>query len=75
MERDIKSRIIEKIKKNRISTTEVADCMNKTGVLEDARAVNRGHFAVGTVKWVYAYNESNWSIHEQVRDVKENEIV
>ena len=75
MERDIKSRIIEKIKKNRISTTEVADCINKTDVLEDARAVNRGHFAVGTVKWVYAYNESNWSIHEQVRDVKENEIV
>lgn len=68
-------KIIELIRKNRISTTEVADCLNKSGVLKDAHAVNRGHFAVGKVRWVYGYNESNWSIHEQVRDVSEGEIV
>lgn len=72
---DVKRKIIKKIKKNRISTTEIADCMGKTGVLKDANAVNRGHFAVGNVKWIYAYNESNWSIHEQAREIEEGDIV
>lgn len=71
----IKGEIISKIKSNRISTTEVADCLGKTGVLENANAVNRGHFAVGNVKWIYGYNESNWSIHEQARDVQEGDVV
>ena len=33
---DIKKEIIDKIRKNRISTTEVADCLGKAGFL-------RGH--------------------------------
>lgn len=72
---EIKEKIIKKIKQNRISTTEVADCLGKTGVLENSHAVNRGHFAVGNVKWIYAYDESNWSIHEQARDVQEGDVV
>lgn len=71
----IQNKIIEKIKHNRISTTEVADCLGKTGVIENAFAVNRGHFAVGNVKWVYAYDESNWSIHEQSREVQPGDVV
>ena len=71
----IKEQIIEKIRCNRISTTEVADCLGKTGVFSNSYTVNRGHFAVGNVKWVYAYNESNWSIHEQVRDVQKGDVV
>ena len=54
---DIKKEIIDKIRKNRISTTEVADCLGKAGLFEGAHIVNRGHFAVGNVKWIYAYNE------------------
>lgn len=72
---EIKEKIIKKIKQNRISTTEVADCLGKIGVLENSHAVNRGHFAVGNVKWIYAYDESNWSIHEQARDVQEGDVV
>ena len=49
---DIKNEIIRKIRMNRISTTEVADCLGKTGVFKDSHAVNRGHFAVGNVKWM-----------------------
>ena len=71
----IKERIINLIKTNRISTTEVADCLGKKGLLENARPINRGMFRVGNVKWVYAYNESNWSVHEQVRDVEKDDIV
>jgi regulator of RNase E activity RraA len=70
-----KDAIIELIIQNRISTTEVADCMNKTGALEDIHSINKQKFAVGPVKWVYGYNDSNWEIHEQLRDVKKGDIV
>lgn len=72
---DISDKIIEYIKTNRVSTTEVADCLGKTGVLPDIMPVNRQLFAVGKVKWVYAYNESNWDVHEQIRDVEKGDIV
>ena len=71
----IRKEIIEYIQKNKVSTTEVADCLNKSGALPGVKAVNRRHFAVGPIKWVYAYNSSNWSVHEQIRDVKKGEIV
>ena len=71
----IKEDMIDLIKKNRISTTEVADCLGKTGAIRDCHAVNRRHFIVGNVKWIYAYDETNWPVHEQARDVKEGDIV
>ena len=66
MVNDVKKRIIEKIRHNRISTEEIADIMGKKGLFENAFPVNRGHFAVGNIKWIYAYNESNWSIHGEL---------
>lgn len=72
---NITEKIIDYIQTNKVSTTEVADCLGKTGVLPDIYPVNRGQFRVGRVKWVYAYNESNWDVHEQVRDVQKGEIV
>ena len=71
----VKQRIIEYIKRNRVSSTEVADCLGKSGAIEGVQAVNRGHFAVGPVRYVYAHSESNWSIHEQIRDVQSGEVV
>lgn len=71
----IKQRIIEYVKRNRVSSTEVADCLGKTGAIEGVSAVNRGHFAVGPVRYVYAHSETNWPIHEQVRDVQPGEVV
>lgn len=72
---DVRKRIIDFIKRNRVSSTEVADCLGKTGAIEGVQPVNRGHFAVGPVRYVYAHSESNWSIHEQVRDVQPGEVV
>jgi len=68
-------KIINYIKRNRVSTTEVADCMNKSGALKDIKAVNQGQFVVGRIKYIYAHSESNWSVHEQARDVSENDLV
>ena len=72
---EIREKIIEYIKTNKVSTTEVADCLGKSGVIDDIYPINRRKFAVGNVKWVYAYNESNWDVHEQVREIEEGDIV
>lgn len=69
------NKIIDYINRNRVSSTEVADCLNKTGCLPNVLPVNRGHFRVGKVTWVYAYDESNWPIHKQIEDIPENTIV
>jgi regulator of RNase E activity RraA len=71
----ITDKIINFIKRNRVSTTEVADCLGKTGAIPETIAVNRGLHCVGRVRYIFGYNESNWSIHEQARDAEENEIV
>lgn len=71
----MKDEIIDYIQRNRVSTTEVADCLNKSGAIEGVMPINRGHFRVGTVKWVYAYGESNWDVHEQVIDTQKDDVV
>ena len=71
----MKAKIIDFIRRNRVSTTEVADCLGKSGVLENVLPINRGHFKVGNIKWVYAYAESNWDVHEQIISTEENDIV
>ena len=49
---DIREKIIDYIDTNKVSTTEVADCLGKKGVLEDIMPVNVGQFCVGKIKWV-----------------------
>lgn len=71
----MKAKIIDYIRRNRVSTTEVADCLGKSGALPNVMPINRGHFKVGSVKWVYACDNSNYPVHEQIRDTKEGEIV
>lgn len=75
MEKTIKERIIDYIRRNRVSTTEVADCLGKTGALENVMPINRGHFKVGNVKWVVANNESNWNVHKMIIDTQEGDVV
>jgi 4-hydroxy-4-methyl-2-oxoglutarate aldolase len=73
--KSLTERIIDKIQRNRISSTEIADCLDKSGALPRVMPINRGHHRVGPVFWTYAYNESNWELHEQVREAPENSIV
>lgn len=75
MEENMQEAIINYIKRNRVSTTEVADCLGKQGALDGVFPVNRGMHRVGSVKYVYGFSESNWSIHEQIRDVKKDDVV
>ena len=75
--KDIYTQIIEKIKENEISTTEIGDCLNKDKncLLKDVKSLNRGHFRVGRVFLAYAYNESNWELHEQIQSVQKGDVL
>lgn len=65
---DITKQVINLIEANRISSTEVADVLGKTGQLEGVQILNRGHFKAGEVVFVYAINNSNYELHKQLAD-------
>lgn len=72
---NIKDVIVDYLTRNRISTTEVADALGKRGALSGVMPINSGHYKAGVIKWVYAYDESNWSVHEQIQNIEEDKIV
>jgi len=72
---NIKEKIIDFCKKNRVSTTEVADALGKTGVFEGSQALNLGRYEVGSVRCIFTANGSNYDVHKQIRSVEEGEIV
>lgn len=72
---NIREQIIDYLNRNRVSTTEVTDCLEKAGVVEGIMPITRGKYIAGNVEWIYAINESNWTIHEQIADMEENKIV
>lgn len=72
---NIEQQIIETILRNRISTTEVADCLGKTGAVAGVSILNHGQFRVGPVRYVYAWNKSNWEFHEQIEAVQPGEVI
>lgn len=67
--------IIDYLVRNRVSTTEVADCLGKSGAIKGIVPVNKGHYVAGIIKWIYASYESNWKLHEQISDIEENRII
>lgn len=69
------SAIIEYCTSNRVSTTEVADALGKSGVLKGVKPINPDHFCVGKVRTIFAAHNSNYSVHEQIREVKKGEVV
>ncbi|MEZ5173287.1 MAG: RraA family protein [Bacteroidia bacterium] len=69
------NRIIQTIRKNRISTVEVADALGKKGVIDGISPVCTGKFVVGRVQYIYGHSESNWPIHEQGEKLREGGIL
>lgn len=73
---NLRDDIIKLIESNKISTTEVADVLGKTGAVKSILPVNPRHFKVGEVVFVYAYQSSNWDVHEQISHIDcEDKIV
>lgn len=65
---DFLKQAIELIEANKISTTEVADVLGKTGQIEGVHALIQGVFKAGEVKMVYAINNSNYEVHKQLAE-------
>lgn len=63
---EIKEKIINYIRTNRVSATEVADCLGKSGTLEGVLPLNPHHFVVGEIQYLYAIGDSNWTVHEEL---------
>src|SRR3989338_3888309 len=70
-----KDKILEYCIANRVSTTEVADALGKTGVLPKVQPINFNQFRVGPVRTIFTANNSNYAVHEQIRDVQKGEVV
>lgn len=69
-----KKEIIEFIRRNRVSTTEVADALGKSGVIPRVAPLTPDLFEVGSVRCIFTANDSNYALHEQIREIKEGEI-
>lgn len=67
--------IIAFIKENRVSTTEVADCLGKSGVIPGVLPLNTGDYSVGVVRWLFAYAQSNWDLHKQIENIEKDKII
>ena len=72
---NISEKIIELIESNRISSTEVADALDKTGVISGLEPINPSRYVAGKVHYVYAHDESNWPLHVQIQDIPDNCIL
>lgn len=70
-----KEQIIEFLRSNQMSTEEVSDAMGKIGALDSIAPIKSNHYMVGEVQYVYAHDDSNWSIHEQIRDIESGKIL
>ena len=66
---------MDTLQRNRISSVEVADALQKTGVQPGLYALNEGHYAVGNVHYIYTHTESNWPLHKQIQYVPEGAIL
>jgi regulator of RNase E activity RraA len=75
MTTDILEEIINFLKINRVSTTEVADALGKTGGLSRVSALNRGHYAFGRVRHIKCFDGSNFEIHDNLDSLSVNDIL
>jgi 4-hydroxy-4-methyl-2-oxoglutarate aldolase len=67
--------IIDFCLSNRVSTTEVADALGKSGVLPRVQPINFNFYRVGPVKTVFTANCSNYAVHEQIRHINKGDVV
>lgn len=72
---EITQAIVDYIKRNRVSTTEVTDALGKKGTFSKLQPINEDQFRVGRIHCVFAANDSNWDVHEQIVDVQRDDVI
>lgn len=71
----IRHQIIDYCLSNRVSTTEVSDALGKSGLFEGVYPLNHTSYIAGQVRCIFASHNSNWHVHEQIRDVNPGDVV
>lgn len=68
-------KLISYLQENRVTTTEVSDAMGKEGLIPNVMPINSGMYRAGRVRCVFAANESNYDVHEQIKEVAKDDVV
>ena len=71
----ILNEIVEYIRENRVSTTEVADALGKTGHLAGPLPLTEGLHKVGPIRCLFVSGKSNFELHQGAREVNPGEVV
>jgi len=71
----ISLQIVDALRSNRISTTQVCDALGKKGAIQGVVPITPGMYAVGPVHYVFANSGSNASLHEQIQAVPPGFII
>ncbi|MES2962661.1 MAG: RraA family protein [Bdellovibrionota bacterium] len=71
---ELKDQLIELIRENKISTTEVSDALGKRGHIPGPLPLTPSYHLVGEVHFIYTYEGSNYPCHEQVKDMPKGKI-
>lgn len=71
----IKSIIIQYLEEKQVSTEEIADILGKTGVIKGVYPIDGSRYIAGEIQYVYAYNNSNWPVHEQLRELQPDKVL
>jgi 4-hydroxy-4-methyl-2-oxoglutarate aldolase len=77
MNKQYANKIVKIIKDLELTTTEIADALNKTGVIPLCYPINgsnNNEVKIGFVRTVFAANGSNYEVHEDVDKIEDNEI-
>ena len=72
---NITQKIIDYCKDNRVSTTEVSDAIGKKGVPFIVTPITGGLHSVGRIRCIFAAHNSNWDVHDQIRNVEKGDVV
>jgi len=77
MEIKLHKKLIQHIKRFKYSTTEIADALNKTGSIPLCYPIsqNTNFYKVGTVRLLFAANNSNWGVHNSIDTILKGDIV
>ncbi len=63
------------IEKEKMSSTEIADAMGKTGAIPHLHPVSEADFVIGKMRCLFTANNSNYYLHTQLDLIEEDEVV
>jgi len=69
------SKIISLCRSKNVSTTVLADALNKTGLVPFVYPINSGSYKIGKIKCVFMSHGSNYSLHDQISDATKGDVI